>query len=79
MTTSPYFHSRAEAVQVARTAIWGDHRVAKCEFKDPKNCPEFFFYLNGLPQCVVTAQVNNDLVVIRFDHFGRHTVTVLPR
>lgn len=56
------FRSQAEAKTAAREAIWGTVPFAKREFKplDP-----------GTYGIHVSANVNGDLVVFQFDHYGR--------
>lgn len=76
------FRTQTEAVREARTAIWGDVSFAKREFVSPRNRPDVaLFDERGLPQLVVSANVNGRLVVIHFDSYGRLThegVVVLP-
>lgn len=75
-----HFTSQAEAVREARSVVWGDVPFAKREWHGPRG--EFSATdANGFPEIAFTAQVNNDLVVIRFDQFGRlqGKVEVLPR
>lgn len=81
MRTADYFPSRADATRAARQFIWGDVPFARRAFIDPKNSPDLAFYDHrGFPVLAVTAQVNNDLVVLYFDHYGRQTsLVVLPR
>lgn len=68
----PGFRSQAEAVRAAREFIWGDLPFAQRKFVG-KDRPDVMVYVNSLPYIVVSANVNGQLFVIRFDHYGRVT------
>lgn len=67
----PGFRSQAEAVRAAREFIWGDLPFAQRKFVGKES--EFMAYVGVLPNIVVSANVNGQLFVVRFDHYGRVT------
>lgn len=73
MKTETYFRTQSEAVRDARIAIWGDVTLAKREHVGPRTHPDLaHFDERGVPMIVVSANVNGNLVLIRFDGYGRH-------